>query len=85
MFANGDKYGNSTNEVVALLYCYRYTFIEGEYIQSKKNSTGPMIARQGNGVQQLSNGIVYSGVWDNDAMNGGGRYTSANAYIYIYN
>ena len=50
--------------------------LDGEYIQlpaaaaSKGKSSS--IERQGHGIQEMTNGIIYTGMWNADKMNGEG-------------
>ena len=46
----------------------RYLITEGEYIRI----SGSQIERQGQGTQELTSGITYTGVWVSDKMNGKG-------------
>lgn len=54
--------------------------VEGEF--KTNQTTGGGIEREGQGSHHLSNGVVYSGQWRQDKMNGKGKMTHPNGSTY---
>ena len=51
---------------------------KGEYDQNHHGS----LVRQGNGTLTCQDGVIYSGNWSNDKMNGQGSYTHPSGMKY---
>ena len=55
--------------LLAVCHCYANFLSDGEYVE---HSPG-QIERCGSGTQYSRDGLIYSGKWDNDKMNGEGK------------
>lgn len=78
VFPNGDKYGKyivltfyvKLNAGMLDVILLNHWHADGEYVERAPGQ----IERHGDGTHYSRDGLIYSGKWENDKMNGEGNY-----------